>query len=100
MAEDHAFGARRAATWMVAVNQAESLYAHELARDSRSSTAEFRVKGYLMKIPPVYLLPVLLLSMSLQTNRPKLYIIGGQGGFIGADGVNPIEFLVPDQATF
>jgi len=24
----------------------------------------------------------------------KLYVIGGQGGFMGADGVNPIEFLV------
>jgi len=24
----------------------------------------------------------------------KFYVIGGQGGFMGADGVNPIEFLV------
>ena len=24
----------------------------------------------------------------------KLYVIGGQGGGMGADGVNPIEFLV------
>lgn len=24
----------------------------------------------------------------------KLYVIGGQGGFMGADGVNPIEFFV------
>jgi hypothetical protein len=24
----------------------------------------------------------------------KLYVIGGLGGFMGADGVNPIEFLV------
>ena len=24
----------------------------------------------------------------------KLYVIGGQGGYMGADGVNPIEFLV------
>jgi hypothetical protein len=24
----------------------------------------------------------------------KLYVIGGQGGFMGADGVNPIEFMV------
>lgn len=24
----------------------------------------------------------------------KLYVFGGQGGFMGADGVNPIEFLV------
>jgi len=24
----------------------------------------------------------------------KLYVIGGQGGFMGADGVNPIEFVV------
>lgn len=24
----------------------------------------------------------------------KIYVIGGQGGFMGADGVNPIEFLV------
>ena len=24
----------------------------------------------------------------------KLYVIGGQGGFMGADGVNPIELLV------
>lgn len=24
----------------------------------------------------------------------KLYVIGGQGGFMGADGVNPIKFLV------
>lgn len=24
----------------------------------------------------------------------KIYVIGGQGGFGGADGVNPIEFLV------
>jgi len=24
----------------------------------------------------------------------KIYVIGGEGGFMGADGVNPIEFLV------
>jgi hypothetical protein len=24
----------------------------------------------------------------------KLYVVGGLGGFMGADGVNPIEFLV------
>lgn len=24
----------------------------------------------------------------------KMYVVGGQGGFMGADGVNPIEFLV------
>jgi len=24
----------------------------------------------------------------------RLFVIGGQGGFMGADGVNPIEFLV------
>lgn len=24
----------------------------------------------------------------------KLYVVGGLGGFLGADGVNPIEFLI------
>lgn len=24
----------------------------------------------------------------------KLYVVGGLGGFMGADGVNPIDFLV------
>lgn len=24
----------------------------------------------------------------------RLYVVGGLGGFMGADGVNPIEFLV------
>ena len=24
----------------------------------------------------------------------KLYVVGGEGGFMGADGVNPIEFLI------
>ena len=24
----------------------------------------------------------------------KIYVIGGEGGFLGSDGVNPIEFLV------
>ena len=24
----------------------------------------------------------------------KLFVIGGQGGFMGADGVNPIEFMI------
>lgn len=24
----------------------------------------------------------------------KMYVVGGQGGFMGADGVNPIEFIV------
>ena len=24
----------------------------------------------------------------------KIYVVGGEGGFLGADGVNPIEFMV------
>jgi len=24
----------------------------------------------------------------------KIYVVGGQGGFLGSDGVNPIEFLL------
>ena len=43
MAEDHAIGTRRAATWMVVVNQAERLYEHEIVYNSLNSTANFRV---------------------------------------------------------